>query len=137
MIVRLAGTVMIAALLSCDVPPQVVELTTDRTAYTIGDEGVMMVTNFGPSAIGWRCPQVERMVEGVWERLGLFPGYFCIMEPGAPTLQPGLGVELTFLVTPERFTAGGDYRLVIFIDGEEGILRELPEVYSNAFTVAN
>ena len=106
------------ALLSCATPTEnelpSVEFWTDRTAYVMGDSGVLTLTNGGDHSIvgDLRCGLViQQMVGGSWEsQLDPTIGSVACMLPLQELLAPGETLKLGFQVVVPAFASVGEYR---------------------------
>ena len=112
-----------------------VDFRTDREAYTLGQEGVLSLTNrhIGRLTHGRSlCPMLlERRAEGGWEEV-LPPGeQVCVAV--VMYLNPGETYTVSFLVLESLYEPGGEYRFGAFLGDESratGVVK-----YTNAFTI--
>ena len=140
--VSYVGSAIIAvALLSCATPTEnelpSVELRTDRTAYVMGDSGVLTLTNDGANSIAYdlSCTlAVQRMVGTSWESVDR--GTVCLLIGGdMPRLAPGASDEQRFQVVAPAFASAGEYRFQL--SALDTGSRQSFVVWSDSFTVEN
>ena len=137
---HIGPAIISVALLSCAAPtenePPLVEFRTDRTAYVMGESGVLTLTNRGTHAINvdWACSyEIQRMVGTSWESVDT--GVWCLPEEPQQQLAPGASEVLQFQVVAPAFASAGEYRFQVaawYIGSRQSLV-----ISSDPFTVEN
>ena len=112
-----------------------VDFRTDREAYTLGQEGVLSLTNrhVGRLSHGRSlCPVlIERRAEGGWEEVLGTGEQVCVAV--LMYLNPGETYTVSFLVLESLYEPDEEYRFGAFLGDERtgtGVVK-----YTNAFTI--
>ena len=128
------------ALWSCATPTETelpsVELRTDRTAYIVGDWGVLTLTNGGTDSILSDLPYdlvIQRRLGTSWESVDTGPAWRTMELGEMPRLAPGASDAWQFQVVAPAFAAAGEYRFQL--SGVDLGSRQSFVVSSDPFTV--